>query len=266
MGTVGERGFALLVVLWSLVLISLLTMQIVASGRSAVELAANVRAGMEAQARADGAINEALFHLFASGTEHWPADGTVHILNAADGPISVRVSLLDDKINPNLASTGLLAGLLEACGASKPQALKLAGAIVQWRSAAVSQHAEQVALAQYRESGLAYGPSGQPFADLSDLRSIIGMPPALLAAALPHMSLYQPFAPDPAFSDAVVRQALKFSGQPGSNTSVYLGAPPVVLIAADVAGPGPGTTHRIAVVSIVAGSVPYQFLSLADGD
>jgi general secretion pathway protein K len=266
MKVAGERGFALLVVLWSLVLISLLTMQVLASGRTAIELADNVRAGAEAQARADGAINEALFHLFSGGMDHWSADGTTHVLGTAGGPIYVQIRLLDDKINPNLASAALLAGLFQSCGGTKAQALHLADAIIQWRSTPGSQQAERAALAQYRQAGLAYGPPGRRFNDLSELSGIASMSPALHALALPHMSLYQPFDPDPAYADPVVRQALKISGQPGTNINVYLGAAPVISIEAGVAGPGKVAVRRSAIVNIGVGGEPYRFLSLTDRD
>ena len=51
-----ERGFALLVVLWSLVLLGLLLAQVMAAGRSAVALAGNLRAASVARAAADMGI------------------------------------------------------------------------------------------------------------------------------------------------------------------------------------------------------------------
>jgi general secretion pathway protein K len=266
MRTSGERGYALLVVLWSLVLISLLTAQVLASGRGAVALANNLRAGAEARARADGAINQAIFHLLADGTAHWAPDGSVHVLARGDEPISVRIRLLDDKINPNLASIALLAGLFQSCGAAKAQAYQLANAVIQWRSQAVSQSAEAAALASYKRANLPYGPPGRPFGTLDDLANVMGMPPGLLAAALPHMSLYQLSDPDAKSADAVVRQALRLSGQPGSSSRVYDGTPPIVAIEASVAGPGKSVLRRDAIVSIATGGRPYQFLALGDGE
>ena len=262
----GERGFALLIVLWSLVLISLLTAQILASGRTAVVLAGNIRAGAQARASADGAVNEALLHLFSSGADHWPPDGNVHRLNSASGPVDVRIRLLDDKINPNLASSALLAGLFQACGATSSQAFQLAGAVIQWRSQAVSRQAEQAALETYKQAGLPFGPPGRAFVNLGALADVVGMPPALLARAAPHMSLYQPGDPDATQADAVVRQALTLSGQPGAKDDVYDATPPVISIEAEIAGPGKLAVRRNAIIRIAADGEPYQFLSLTDGD
>jgi general secretion pathway protein K len=143
-----DRGFALLVVLWSLVLIALLTTQILSTGRTAMALAANASSAAQAQAHADGAINEAIFHLLSSGAGHWQPDGTMRLLVDDDGEtLSVRIRPLDDKINPNLASANLLAGLFRASGATSTQAIQLANAILQWRSPAESTQATRATLA-----------------------------------------------------------------------------------------------------------------------
>jgi general secretion pathway protein K len=263
-----DRGFALLVVLWSLVLISLLTTQILASSRTAVTLAANISAAAQARARADGAINQAIFHLLATGAGHWPPDGSIHVL-AEDGgeTLSVRIRVLDDKINPNLASAGLLGGLFQASGATSTQAVQLANAVVQWRSLAVSKQAMQATRAAYQRAGLHYGPAAHPFDDLSELADVIGMPPALFAAATPHMSLYQTCAPDPAHADLAVRRALALSGEPGSPNVAENGSLSPVSIESQVDGPGKLTVRRDAIVSIngVLAPAPFQFLALADG-
>lgn len=250
-----DRGFALLVVLWSLVLIALLTTQILASGRSALRLAANLRDAAVAQASADGAINQALLHEISSGPDHWTPDGTAHQLG---GGITVRITDLASRINPNLASTALLTGLFQACGASQDQALQIANAIIAWRSQAVSQTAAQALQAAYKQAGKPYGPPYRNFADLSELGDVMGMTPALLAAALPHMDLYQSGDPDPSQADPVVRQALSLSGQAGSSASVYSGTNLVVSIEAQWGG-----LHRKAIVSIASTS-RFQFLALTD--
>ena len=186
----------------------LLTTQILASGRTALRLAGNLRAAAEAGSQADGAINEAIFHLSMNGADHWAADGSLHVLGTPDLPIAVRINSLDGKINPNLASTRLLAGLFQALGAAPPQASQIATAIIEWRSPAASKQQTQARLAIYRQANLPYGPPGHNFADLSELADVAGMPPDLLALALPQMSLFQSGDPNPAQADQTVRRAL----------------------------------------------------------
>jgi general secretion pathway protein K len=262
-----ERGFALLIVLWSLVLISLLTTQLLASGRTALTLASNLRAAAMARASADGAINEAVFHLLQRGPEQWRPDGAVHALDEDGVTMNVRIESLGGEINPNRASTKLLAGLFESAGASPNQARLLAGAIIAWRSPAVTKAQTQALLAEYQRAGLRYGPPGRGFADLSELGNVMGMTPALMAAAMPDMSLYQSGDPDPKLADEAVRRALILSGQVGSSSTVYEGTAPVVTIIAQDAGPAQGGVSRTAIVSLtgLSGAASFSILSLTNG-
>ena len=262
-----DRGFALLMVLWSLVLITLLTTQILSSGRTALHLAANLRDAAMARASADGAINEAVFHLISNGVDTWQPDGTAHVLNAGGMIVTVRVDSLASKINPNLASTALLAGLFQASGASPSQAQTLANAVIAWRSPPASTQETQARLAAYRNAQLPYAPPAHGFDDPGELADVIGMPPAILAAALPHMSLYQSTDPDPSLADPIVRRALAISGQAGSIRGAYDGSSPVVKIEAEVTGSGRLALHRSAIVSLAGADapVPYEFLALTGG-
>src|SRR5690348_7085676 len=56
-------GFALIVVLWTLVLIGFIVTHLSASGRTEIRIAGNLVANSAAQAAADGAIYEAIFNL-----------------------------------------------------------------------------------------------------------------------------------------------------------------------------------------------------------
>lgn len=262
-----DRGFALLVVLWSLVLIALLTTQILAAGRTALHLAGNMRDAAMARASADGAINEAVFHLIATGPDQWQSDDTPHVLIVGGMKVTVRVENLASKINPNLASTGLLAGLFQALGSSSGQAQVLANAIIAWRSPAASVQETQARIAAYKSAGLVYGPPSHGFTDIGEMAYVIGMPQALLAAARPHLSLYQSGDPDPAVADPIVRRALAISGQAGSSSTELENGFPVASITAEADGRAGFAVRRNAIVSIAgAGApVPYQFLAFTDG-
>ncbi len=262
-----KNGFALLIVLWSLVLIGLLTTQIIASGRTAMILAGNVQHAAQAQAAADGAINEAIFHLCINGADQWQADGTEHVVNIGGIPVALRIDSVAGMINPNLASTALLAGLFQAVGADSGQAKQIATAIIEWRSPAPNKQQRQARLAAYRQADMAYGPPGHDFAALSELADVRFMTPALLADALPYLNLYQSGDPNPAQAGAKVRQALALSGQSGTKGDAYTGTSPVVFIQAVAGIDGRLTVRRQAYVGIAGqnGATPFQMLSLTDG-
>ena len=66
-----QPGFALLIVLWTLGLLSLLIAGLAATGRSVTSVAGNVRDSASVEAAADGAVRQAIFQL---RTGAWPPD------------------------------------------------------------------------------------------------------------------------------------------------------------------------------------------------
>ncbi len=195
--------------LWTLVLLALVVTHIIASGRGEVRIAANLRANAEAEARADGAIYEALFRAVDVSQARWASDGAPHVLDVEDAAISVRILPLAGKVNPNVAPVPLLTALLQVVGADPDKADSLAQAIADWRGRDSWHSPLAQRLAPYRTAGFDDGPPGSPLESLDELGHVLGMTPALLQAVKPHLSLYQMGPPDPLLADPVVAQALR---------------------------------------------------------
>ena len=229
-----EGGFALLIVLWTLGLLSLLISQLAGSGRQAIRLASSLRAQAELQAMADGGLQEAGFHLAAAGNAHWPANGVLHERRQDGTLIRMRVTSEAGRVNPGIASLELLTALVHACGADVPRATAIGSAMVAWRFPSAQGG---YGITAYRQAGRAYGPPGQPFESIDELGLVLGMTPELLACLAPHLSLYRDTDPDPNAADPLVMRAL----------TETLGAPPpltdapvdesVVLVRTEALGP-----------------------------
>ena len=67
-----DRGFALLIVLWTVALLALLATWITAAGRTEAQLAGNLRDAATADLVADGTAHEAVFYLPATGVGRLP--------------------------------------------------------------------------------------------------------------------------------------------------------------------------------------------------
>jgi general secretion pathway protein K len=203
-----DRGFALLIVLWSMVLLSLLFSRLVSAGRSEAEIAFNLRRAAQLQAQADGLLYNVIFGLLG-GPGGWAADGRPHQVRLAHGAAAVSVVNLAGRINPNSASAALLDALLHRVGADATTAATVSEAMVDWRSPDAQGRFEAP---QYAAAGLSYSPPGSPFQSIGEIGLVLGMTPALLASLAPHLSLYNADNPDPRFADPVVIQALKDAG------------------------------------------------------
>ena len=199
-----DRGFALLIVLWALVPLSLLFITLAASARSEAQLTANLRSAAELSAAADGAIETAIFGLLQGA----PAPRTPQPLRLAGADIVLNFESLSGLVNPNTASPELLQALLLRLGAPPAQATTAATSITEWRTPGDRSARGVAKAAEYRDAGLDHGPPGAPFETLGELRELRGMTPALLALLLPHLTLYSEADPDPAEATPIVRRAL----------------------------------------------------------
>src|SRR5215469_1169660 len=133
--TDGRRsaGFALIIVLWTLVLIGFIVAHLSASGRTEIRIAGNLVANAMAEAAADGAIFEAIFNLTdPQADQRWPIDGASQELVIGESRVVVRLEDEAGWINPNTASPALLEALFRITGSDPENARRLAIAIGEW--------------------------------------------------------------------------------------------------------------------------------------
>jgi general secretion pathway protein K len=262
-------GFALIIVLWTLVLISFVVAQTTASGRTEIRIASNLIANAVAQAAADGAIYEGIFNLLPpQPDQRWPVDGSKRELLIGHTRITLR---LEDEawwINPNWASPALLEALLRATGIEPEGAHRLADAVSEWVGTASAPRAPNVSLADYRAAGLDYGPPGAPLETLDELSRVMGMTQATLAAIRPHLTLFGPAQPSSATPDPIVAAALAEAGQATAAPSAVQPPPDMLTIrvTATAIGAHDARVTRAAVVRLGA-MLPsgYEILAWHDG-
>ncbi len=206
-------GFALIIVLWTLVLIAFIVAHVTASGRTEIRIAGNLVANAVAEAAADGAIAEAVFNLLDPKPDRrWPIGGTARELAVGTDRVMVRLEDEATWINPSVASPMLLEALLRAAGSDPESAHHLAAAIGEWVGSAPAGRPQNALLEEYRAAGLDYGPPGAPLETLDELGRVLGMTPAVLAAIRPHLTLFGPPEPNLASADPVVAAALSSPG------------------------------------------------------
>lgn len=236
-----QRGFALLIVLWALVPLSLLFLALSSGGRSEAVSAANLLTSAEMEAIADAAISTAVFDLLKHGATMQPGQ-----INEAKVSISVRH--LSGLVNPNNAGPALMRALLIRHGAPALRAIALAAALQDWRTPGRDKSPNGAKAAEYRAAGLSYGPPGAPFESLDEIGLVLGMTPELFEALRPDLTLFTDGDPDPASASDIVRAALRDTG---AAVSVGSQDRQVVQITA-VARRGKAVVSREAVIRIGA--------------
>jgi general secretion pathway protein K len=262
-------GFALIIVLWTLVLIGFIVAHLTASGRTEIRIAGNLVANSASQAAADGAIFEAIFNLSDPQQEQrWPVDGTPRQVTVGSSRVILRIEDEASWINPSTASPVLLEALLRVTGSDPDTARRIATAMSEWVGSAAVPRPQEALVADYRAAGLDYGPPSAPFETLGELGRVLGITPAVLMAIRPHLTMFGPPEPNPASTDPVVAAALALSSpasqsvaQPGQASPDNL----TVRITALASGPGNARVTRTAVVRTGA-TLPQGYAVLAWGN
>jgi len=260
-------GFALLVVLWTLVLIAFIVAHLTASGRTEIRIARNLVANAAADAATDGAISAAIFNqIDPNPDQRWPLNGPAREITVGHSRVTLQLEDEAGRINPSNASPALLEALLRITGSDAESAHRLAEAIGEWVGTA-PDIVPQRAVATYRAAGLDYGPPGEPLETLDELGRVLGMTPVVLAAIRPHLTLFGPPQPNPASADPVVSAALAAVAQTVPAPVPQNQAPPELLtvrITATAFGADNARVKRTAIVR-VGSSLPGGYMVLAWG-
>jgi general secretion pathway protein K len=262
-------GFALIIVLWTLVLTAFIVAHLTANARTEIRIASNLVANAVTQAAADGAIFEAIFNQSdPQPDQRWPVDGKSRELTIGNSRVTLR---LEDEawwINPNSASPELLEALLRVTGSDAESARRLASAIGEWVGSAPAPRPRNLTLPEYQAAGLDYGPPVAPLETLDELGRVLGMTPATLAAIRPHLTLFGPPQPSAATTDRVVAAAVGESPQATAVSSPAQPPPDVLTtrITATAFGPNNARVTRSAIVRLGA-VLPsgYQVLAWRTG-
>ena len=239
-----QRGFALLIVLWSVVLLALLATGITAAGRSDVQLATNIRRAAAAQQAADAGIAMAVFHVSDAPAQAWLADGSTRRVPFGAYTLTVRIADEARKINPNFVPPDLLAALLTGVGADPRRAAELGQAISDWHVPG----SRDVMVARYRAAGMAAAPTGTLFRSIDELGLVIGMTPDLLAGLRPHLSVYAQGPLNFEQADPVIREAVQRLG--GLPPPQPTGRPSVIDVTSDARSRDGSRFVRHAVVAL----------------
>lgn len=186
-----QRGIALLMVLWVLILLGLIAASFVRETRLGTSLARNITENAKAEALAEAGIQRAMVGLLdPDPATRWRADGAAYQFALGDGMVVVRIEDEGGKVDLNRAPAPILLALLETVGADPEKARALADAIYDFRDPDQERRAAGAEDADYLAAGLEAGAKDAPFDDTEELMQVLGMTREIHDAVSPYITVY----------------------------------------------------------------------------
>jgi len=255
-----ERGFVLIIVLWTVGLLALIGNVLVANARQEAQLTTTLRDQSVGRAAADGVLSETIMDILkgiktVSGQRQF-----------ANVPIELTVRDLSGRLNPNIAPNATIKAVLAQIGVPVDRAKRLAAAIVDWRTPGLAPTALGTKADQYVAAGFSYGPPGAPFETLDELGLVLGMDATVLAALKPHLTLWSTNPPDPAVADEIIRGALRAVGAPLSAVPTTEARVIELTAVADLPAHVVATRRAVVRFGPSADSRGWRILAWDDGD
>ena len=187
----GKRGFALLLVLWGLILLGLIAASFLRETRVGTTLARNVVENAKAEALAEAGVRRAILGLLDTDpATAWRADGRPYRFELGDGTIQIQIQDERGKIDLNHAPPAMLATLFQETGSDPEVARRLADAILDYADRDNDRRPAGAEDDDYASAGLKGGAKDAPFDSKEELLNVLGMNRAIYEAIAPGVTVH----------------------------------------------------------------------------
>ena len=188
-----ERGVALVLVLWVVVLLGVIAGAMSMTQRSGVAMTANQRLEREGRALAEAGLNFMMLQLANRNKplqeNPWPVDGRLHPWSFAGRRIWIGAAPESARIDLNQADERLLLGLLGSVGLDEEQATALRDAILDWRDADDGARPQGAEDDDYLAAGRPLGARDGPFLSVEELQQVQGVTASLYKKLAPMLTV-----------------------------------------------------------------------------
>jgi general secretion pathway protein K len=184
----GADGFILVAVLWILAALAALASIYAAYIANTAISARAYDHRLQSKALISAGLELAAYRVIGFDDNTRPSSGAFDF-RIGGSDIGVEFKSEGARIDLNLAPKALLSGLLTAIGVKPQDADVFANHIIAWRTKPTlgAQNPEADA---YKNAGLTYGPRQSPFQSTAELRLVLGLPAAVVDAALPFVTVF----------------------------------------------------------------------------
>jgi general secretion pathway protein K len=274
----GEEGIALIAVLWTLVLLSIVAASFALETRTEARIASNMTNGAVERAAADAGIQRAILDLvnrrygrpLDTTTEFgkFRTDGRVYAWRFDNS--AVFISVLDEraKVDLNKAPEDLLSVLFTSVGVDAARATALAYAVADFRDQDDFRRPQGAEEAEYRAARMGWGPKNGAFEAVEELQQVLGMTKPVYERVAPYLTVYSTYPVGIAINANLATQKLKeILAGAGMDSKYFVNeSATVYTVRAEAKGASGAVFVREAVVQTFPGSVaPARVLAWRQG-
>jgi general secretion pathway protein K len=239
-----NRGAALLLVLWMLVLLTGLVVVFASTARTESLQGRYLARSTAARYLAEAGVEIAALRLSSGDpSKSWLPDGRPYEFTFEGAQIEVRVRDESGRVDLNAAAPELLAELVKAVGGDPVKAPAIGAAIQDFRDGdnllSPGGGAED---GEYAAAGLPYGAKDRAFESVTELQQVLGVDGELYRKLAPHVTINTGLArPEAVYASEEVLRAMGLS--PLELGTILAGRQPVApgMPVAPLAGSGTGT-------------------------
>ncbi len=197
-----QRGVALIIVLWVLVLVTITVGSFSVSARTENLQARQLLDGSRARFAAEAGMAIAVLNLRNPDVANrWVPDGRRYELQFEQAKLEISITDERGKLDINVVDELTLISLLIANGVAEERVLPLVAAILDWRDPDDAVRIDGAEADEYASADLPYGPRNAPFVILDELQQILGMDFELYRKLEPALTVYSRRRTiDPAFA------------------------------------------------------------------
>jgi general secretion pathway protein K len=264
------RGFALLVVLWVLTLLSLMAAALLRESGTETRVAQNLRENAKAEALAEAGLQRAMLGLLDhDDATVWRADGTSYSFPLGEGAATIQIQSEAGKIDINTASNDIIEALFIAGGISADQAPRLVEAVADFRDPDGIRRPGGAEDSDYRAMGVAHEAKDAPFEATEELMLVRGVTPDLYERLSPAITVYGRQQLDVTTAPSLVLQILR-NVMPERldrmvavrrRSGARVSRPRTVTVTIEARTSGGGLFIREAIIQRTAGPEPFRVLT-----
>jgi general secretion pathway protein K len=186
-----QRGMALIVVLWLVVLLSIMAAGHSRNAHTDTKLASRQVDFAKARALAEAGINHIILDMLADNpaAQH-PVDGTVFAIDIYGDAVTLAIRDATGLVDLNAAGPDLLGATLQACGVVEPLQRELVDAILDWRDKDDLAHLHGIEDDDYLAAGLPWTSRDDAFESVDELKYLPGLTQELYEQLAPLVTVF----------------------------------------------------------------------------